>query len=478
MLPLQKIIAYIYYNYSNKEPLSVVQLPATASDRHYFRITEANGSTVIATYSLNTRENKAFIKLSEHFLSHHLNVPRILFVSDDNQCYFQEDFGDVTLFSLLPYGIIEADVSDEVRSHYFSALTQLAGFQFKASGNFDYSMCYPVAEFDRQSIHWDLNYFKYYFLKPSGIHFEEDLLEQDFLAVSDALLRDSLRFFMFRDFQSRNIMIFNGKPWLIDFQGGRKGPVLYDLASCILDAKADLPHSFREELKTHYYSLIPQQFRPEKETFEILLATNMLIRILQAFGAYGFRGMIQKKTLFLQSIPYAAANLEHLLSSGRLNVRLPHLLPLLKRITDKYTIVNKTQEQNKLTVQIFSFAYKNGIPEDSSPHGGGFVFDCRSLPNPGRIAEMQTKSGFDNEVKLLLESEHSVGKFLSYTSEIVINAINNYFERGFTNLMVSYGCTGGQHRSVFCANALFSLLKERYSTGDINIDITHRELKK
>jgi aminoglycoside/choline kinase family phosphotransferase len=476
MIPLPKIIADIYHNYSGEEPQSVVQLPATASDRLYFRVTAKNDQTVIATHSTNIRENRSFIALANHFASHGLNVPCIVFSSNDDKVYLQDDLGDVSLFSMLQQGISEAGVTEEVRMLYFNALQQLARFQFKASENLDYSHCYPVAEFDKTSMLWDLNYFKYYFLKPSGIHFEEDLLEADFHTLIDALLKDQLRYFMFRDFQSRNIMIRNNTPWLIDFQGGRKGPVLYDLASCILDAKANLPHGFRNELKEHYYSLIPHQIRPDRKAFEKSLGNCMLIRILQAFGAYGFRGMIQKKTLFLQSIPYAAANLRHLLTSGQLTLHLSHLYPLLEQITEKYNQALTEKKSEKLTIRIFSFSYKRGIPEDITINGGGFVFDCRSLPNPGRIPEMQTKTGFDREVQQLLMDEHAVGKFLSATSQIVFDAVNNYLERGFSDLMVSYGCTGGQHRSVFCANFLSEILKNKYLNSDVIIDVTHREL--
>ena len=478
MIPLPKIIADIYHNYSNEEPKSVVQLPATASDRLYFRVTAKNGRTVIATYSTNIRENRSFIALANHFAGSGLNAPRIVFTSGDGSVYFQDDLGDVSLFSLLQHGISEAGVSVEIRMLYFSALEQLAGFQFKASEHLDYAHCYPVAEFDKTSMLWDLNYFKYYFLKPSGIHFEEDLLETDFHTLIDALLKDQLRYFMFRDFQSRNIMIRNNAPWLIDFQGGRKGPALYDLASCMLDAKADLPHGFRNELKEHYYSLIPQHFRPDKEQFEQSLSNCMLIRILQAFGAYGFRGMIQKKTLFLQSIPYAAANLRHLLSSGHLTLDLPHLYPLLHQMTEQYNQVFPEKKSENLTIRIFSFSYKKGIPEDTSTNGGGFVFDCRSLPNPGRIAEMQTKTGFDKEVRKLLEIDDAVGRFLASSTQLVINAADNYLNRGFTDLMVCFGCTGGQHRSVFCANATEQLLLKMYPHEKVTIDLIHRELLK
>jgi aminoglycoside/choline kinase family phosphotransferase len=476
MIPLPKIIADIYQKYSGEKPFSVVQLPATASDRLYFRITSHTKHTVIATHSSNLRENNSFINLARHFASHKLNVPQILHVEPDFSTYIQEDLGDMSLFSLLQEQPGN-NITEPIKSHYTKALKQLIRFQIDASKNLDFSQCYPVETFDKQSMMWDLNYFKYYFLKPSTIQFEEDLLEKDFHTITDSLQKDDLQYFMFRDFQSRNIMISGNEPWLIDFQGGRKGPVLYDLASCILDAKANLPQSFRNELTEIYYDLLPSQIRPDRDYFHQKLAACKLIRLLQALGAYGYRGMIQKKELFLQSIPYAAANLKQLLSEN-LPVVLPHLTNILQDITDKYSIQPENKKSEKLTVRIYSFSYKKGIPEDSSTNGGGFVFDCRSLPNPGRIAAMQTKTGFDKEVKQLLESDDAVGKFLASATELVSSAINNYLDRKFSDLMVSFGCTGGQHRSVFCANALAAHLQNKYPGNLIIIDQIHRELLK
>jgi aminoglycoside/choline kinase family phosphotransferase len=471
MTPLPKIIADLYQKFSGEQAYSVVQLPATASDRLYFRITGISKQTYIATHSKNVRENKSFINLSRHFASHNLHVPQVLHVEPDFTTYIQEDLGDTTLFSLLQKNII----SDEIRKFYNEALEQLVGFQFGASTNLDFSHCYPVESFDIKSMMWDLYYFKYYFLKPSNIHFEEDLLEKDFQTLTEYLQKKQHSTFMFRDFQSRNIMIHNNKVYLIDYQGGRRGPFMYDIASCILDAKADLPIDFRTELIDTYYNLLP--VKPLREEFDNELKACKLMRILQAFGAYGFRGMIQKKTLFLQSIPYAAANLGQLLRES-LPFDLPHLFPLLQIITEKYSSPIISTNSKKLTVRVFSFSYKKGIPEDSSTNGGGFVFDCRSLPNPGRLAEMQTKTGFDAEVKSLLESDDAVGKFLHSASALVGHAVDNYHSRGFTDLMVSFGCTGGQHRSVFCANALTALLKKQYADADIIIDLNHRELMK
>ncbi len=474
MIPLTKIIADIYQKYSGSEPFSLIQLPATASDRLYFRITSHTKQTVIATHSQNVRENKSFVNLAKHFASHTLNVPQILHVEPDFSTYLQEDLGDISLFSLLQEQP-ENQITENIKRHYANALQQLIRFQFDASGNLDFTQCYPVEAFDKQSMMWDLNYFKYNFLKPSAIEFEEDLLEKDFHTMTDFLLNDDLQFFMFRDFQSRNIMISGNESWLIDFQGGRKGPVLYDLASCILDAKANLPLVFRNELTDLYYSLLPSQHKPERDSFNTKLLACKLIRLLQSFGAYGYRGMIQKKELFLQSIPLAAANLKQLLSEN-LPIILPHLTKILQDITDKYTIQPEIKKSEKLTVRIFSFSYKKGIPPDNTTNGGGFVFDCRSLPNPARIAEMQTKTGFDIEVKQLLESEDAVGKFLASATELVSSAINNYLDRKFTDMMVSFGCTGGQHRSVFCANALAALLQKKYPVNRVIIELIHWEL--
>jgi aminoglycoside/choline kinase family phosphotransferase len=471
---LPKKIAETFEKLSGSKHHSIVQLPQTASDRLYFRITDVSGNSFIATHSNNLIENQSFIKLTQHFHSHGLNVPQIFFQNEDCSTYIQQDLGDVSLFSLLQS--TNQPIDNQIKSLYKAALQQLVEFQFVASKDLDFRNCYPVESFDKVSIHWDLNYFKYYFLKLSPIHFEEHLLEREFQTIIDFFSQQNFSQFMYRDFQSRNIMIVNKEPFFIDYQGGRKGPYTYDLASCILDAKADLPFDFRDEIVKYYYTLIHRHTNISRDAFQNLLQWSMLIRIMQAMGAYGFRGFIQKKSLFLQSIPYAAKNLQHLIHHSDFANSLPYLFSILETICKTYSFAESENDIDKLTVHLYSFSYKKGIPEDSSSNGGGFIFDCRSLPNPGRNPHFQTKTGFDNDVIEQLEKEPAVIHFIENTSSVVVQAVENYLQRGFTNLLVAYGCTGGQHRSVFCANELSKLLHTTFANSSMRVKLIHREL--
>lgn len=474
MKPIQYKISEIYTELSGNKAKAVVQLPASASDRTYFRITNSDNSTLIAAHNLNIRENLSFINLSKHFQKYNLNVPEVFYFNKEQTIYFQEDLGDLSLFSKIQQGDRNSQTyEDELFSFYKKALEQLADIQIDAAYDLDFKNCYPVEEFDETSMLWDLNYFKYYFLKISEIHFEEDLLEKEFKTLINYLLGRNSKYFMFRDFQSRNIMIKDNETYLIDFQGGRKGPLSYDIASCTLDAKANLSFEFRERIIEYYFELISKKITISKEEFENELSATYLIRIMQAFGAYGFRGLWQKKQLFIQSIPLAARNLQHLIKTRNFDFNIDYLLSILSQIAEKYVEKEAEKISDKLSIRVNSFSYKKGIPEDTTENGGGFVFDCRALPNPGRIPEMQLKTAFDDEVSSMLEKSQEVKAFINNTFEIVSPSIENYLQRGFKNLMISFGCTGGQHRSVYCANAISKLIEEKYN---IEIKLNHREL--
>lgn len=475
MKPVQRIIEELYIDFAGEKPIQIQQLPTSASDRTYFRLTTKKHKTYLVARNACVRENDAFIYLSKHFARYGIHVPSILHVNKDHTLYVLEDLGDQTLFSHLENERKNANTIGSItKEYYLKAFDQLMTMQTIASDTIDFNQCYPVPEFDRQSMQWDLNYFKYYFLKPSGILFEEDVLEKEFQILLDELTNYEYSGFMFRDFQSRNIMIQDDKVFLIDYQGGRKGPLLYDLASCLLDAKADLPFAFRIGLKEAYAAKLAATMNKKQIEIDAELSGFMLLRILQAFGAYGFRGWFQKKPLFLQSIPPAAANLAYLLHQQNVLKNAPYLKSLLTQITERY-ILPKEKHTKELTVRIVSFSYKKGIPEDMSTNGGGFVFDCRSLPNPGRLPQMQVLSGLDSDVSEMLENEKEVIDFISGTAKLVTHTIENYLQRGFTDLMVSYGCTGGQHRSVYCAAYLANTLHAQYG-NTIIVDVVHREL--
>ncbi len=477
MLSAESTLIELYKLHSGNYPDKVVALPASGSDRSYFRILN-NDSTVIGALNASVKENEAFFYFSQQFKQHGLPVPEVLIVSSDKKTYLQSDLGDETLFSILT----KQGLSDEVVKYYSEAVKWLPSFQVKGIKELDISYCYPRKYFDRQSMMWDLNYFKYYFARLSGIVFDEQALEDDFETLVSFLMEADTGAFMFRDFQSRNIMIHNATTFFIDYQGGRSGPLQYDLASLLYDAKANLPPSFRNQLVDLYLhqlmSIINDNEHPKSQLtkdfkesrFLKYLDGFILMRILQALGAYGFRGFYQKKEHFLQSIPYALGNLEYLFSQPSFNLHLPELVKILKAAIENKNL-SMPKPQN-LAVRITSFSYKKGIPADTSGNGGGFVFDCRALPNPGRLIEYQNQSGLDKPVINYLKTYAEMSHFLENVYNLVDAAVKNYNERGFTNLMINFGCTGGRHRSVYSAERLAEHLNNKFG---LNIEPEHTE---
>lgn len=439
-------------------PEKIELLPASGSDRSYFRIFSDDGKSCIGTWNEEVKENEAFIYFSDHFNKCMLPVPEVLIVDKNKKTYLQSDLGDDTLFSVLSSN----GLSDEVVFHYMNVVRWLPAFQVRGIKGLDLSYCYPRQHFDRQSMMWDLNYFKYYFARLSGIKFDEQALEDDFQTLVDFLLTANRNYFMFRDFQSRNIMILNNKPYFIDYQGGRSGALQYDLASLLYDAKANLPPAFRNELIEEYLKALAVETNKEINRDDFLKFFNgfALLRILQALGAYGFRGFYQKKEHFLQSIPYAMKNLRQLFGNNDFIVKLPELSKLPDYGSN--AVVLREIPKTDLKVRITSFSYKHGIPNDTTGNGGGFVFDCRALPNPGRLVDYQTQSGLDEPVIIYLKAFPEINSFLENVFNIVDAAVKNYIDRGFKNLMVSFGCTGGRHRSVYCAEKLAEHLQQKF----------------
>lgn len=449
------ILKRLFLQWSGEASVAVEELPASGSDRSYFRISGQNRQA-IGAWNGDLSENKAFIGFSKHFTNAGLPVPEVYLGSGDGRAYLQTDLGDTTLFGLLS----AEGLTEEVRNLYRQAVGWLPAFQIKGAKGLDFSLCYPRSSFDRQSMMWDLNYFKYYFARLSGKGFDEQALEDDFTRLSDFLLQAESTFFLYRDFQSRNIMIVDHKPVFIDFQGGRKGPLQYDIASLLFDAKANLPFAFREELLGLYISEAGKIAEFDENEFRRYYYGFVLIRILQALGAYGFRGFYQKKEHFLQSIPFALDNLEYLFNHHPIGIKIPELEKLLLSFISSEQL--RAYAKPGLKVRVHSFSYKHGIPPDDSGNGGGFVFDCRALPNPGRFAEYQSLNGTDEEVIKYLSAHSETGIFMASVYSMVDQAVENYLSRGFENLMVSFGCTGGQHRSVYCAEQLANHLNKRY----------------
>lgn len=451
----QKILSALYKQWSGEEVSSKTQLPVSGSDRRYYRMI-GEGSQVIGAWNADVSENLAFVKLAEHFASLGLPVPEVYLSDESQKAYLQTDLGDTHLFGLLT----AEGLSEHVKDLYRQVIGWLPQFQMAGQNGLDFSICYPRSAFDRQSMHWDLNYFKYYFVRLSGETFNEQALEDDFDRLINFLLQAGQDYFLYRDFQSRNVMVVENRTFFIDFQGGRRGPLQYDLASLLFDAKANLPNSFREELLQLYMEKAGIVPGFDKDEFLKYYYGFVLIRILQAMGAYGFRGFYQKKEHFLQSIPYALDNIQYILDHHHPGIEFPELEKLLRTFVKSETL--RAYAKPMLKVRITSFSYREGIPADNSGNGGGFVFDCRALNNPGRLPEYQLLSGKDKEVKHFLAALPEMATFLASVYNLVDQAVENYMHRGFENLMVSFGCTGGQHRSVYSAEHLAAHLSQKY----------------
>lgn len=460
----------LYHSYTGVPAENIIEFPSSGSNRRYFRLTGVQ--TLIGVCGTSIEENEAFLYMAEYFRTCGLPVPEVYKVSGDRTCYLQEDLGDTLLFNVIEEGRKTGVFSEEEKILVRKTMRLLPAVQFAGAGGFDFSRCYPQPEFNRRSIFWDLNYFKYCFLKATGVEFQEDKLEDDFGKMSEVLLQaSSTTTFMYRDFQSRNVMVKEGEPWLIDFQGGRRGPVYYDVASFLWQAKANYPDSLRQELLREYIDAL-RAYKPVDETeFYSRLRHFVLFRTLQVLGTYGFRGYFEKKPHFLQSVPFAIANLRELLKEGY--PEFPYLCDVLGRLVQLECFAQPAAKP-VLTVRVMSFSYKKGIPEDPSGNGGGYVFDCRAVHNPGKYERYKSLTGLDEPVICFLEEDGEILDFLGHVYALVDASVKRYMERGFSNLSVSFGCTGGQHRSVYSAQHLAERLNRKFG---VRVELIHREQK-
>ena len=465
MIP--KILYELYKKYTGCDAVEITELPSSGSNRRYFRL--SGEPTLIGVVGTSVEENEAFIYMAKHFKEKNLPVPEVLIVSDDHIAYLQEDLGDTILYNVIEKGRLTSVFSDEEKRLLVKTIRKLPDLQFAGADGMDFRHCYPSPGFDARSIMWDLNYFKYCFLKATGLDFLEGKLEDDFQRLTDVLLRSSSATFMYRDFQSRNVMIKDGEPWFIDFQGGRKGPVYYDVASFLWQAKANFPNSLRQELLKEYIDALRKYIPVNEDYFYSQLHHFVLFRTLQVLGAYGFRGYFEKKPHFMQSVPFAIANLRELLK-----VPYPEYPYLSKVLTDLVNMKQFTDDLQKrtLTVRVMSFAYKKGIPNDPSGNGGGYVFDCRAVNNPGKYDRYKPFTGLDQPVIKFLEDDGEIFPFLEHAYELVDAHVKRFMERGFTNMMVCFGCTGGQHRSVYSAQKMAQHINEKFN---VKVELVHRE---
>lgn len=462
----------MFEDHFHEEMISFEVLPPSGSYREYCRI-KSESQQAIGSWNQDVQENTAFLKFSEHFFIQGIAVPQIYAVNAAKTCYLQEDLGKLTLFDYINQIRENEGFSEKIILVYKKVLDELPRIQITAGKGIDYRHCYPRDAFDKQSMMWDLNYFKYYFLKLARISFDEQALEDDFEHFTAYLLKAESNFFLYRDFQSRNIMMKDNKVAFIDYQGGRKGALQYDLASLLYDAKADIPQAIRNELLEYYLDVLEKYKPVDRNKFKAFYTGYVLIRIMQAMGAYGFRGFYEKKEHFLKSIPYALENLKYLLQHNNIPESLPELFKVLEDVTQSEYLKKFGVSKNMLTIRVESFSYKKGLPVDPSGNGGGFIFDCRAIHNPGRYEEYKQLTGKDPQVIQFLESNSEIAAFLDHVFALTKQSVSTYLSRGFKHLSISFGCTGGQHRSVYSAEKTAEYLRNNFP---VNVVLSHREL--
>ena len=454
----------LYRQYTGHEPEQVQQLTPAGSNRRYFRL--GPEPACIGVQGESKAENRAFLYMAKYFSQKGLPVPHIWAVSEDGLYYLQEDLGDTLLFDAIRQGRTTGNFNPAETELLHKTIALLPALQMEGAG-MDFSYCYPQPELNRKSVLWDLNYFKYCYLKTTGADFREDKLEDDFQQMATLLPQGGIQAFMYRDFQSRNVMIKNGTPWFIDFQGGRRGPVYYDVASFLWQAKANYTDELREALLRTYLNTLASYRQVDEQDFRNRLRHFVLFRHIQVLGAYGFRGCFERKPHFLESIPYALRNLRRILQEPF--PEYPYLIQLLQKLTEPVPVPEKLPG---LTVHVTSFSYKKGIPSDPTGNGGGFVFDCRAVHNPGKYECYKKLTGLDEPVIRFLEEDGEILTFLNHAYALVDASVTRYLERGFSHLSVCFGCTGGQHRSVYAAQHLAAHLHQEFG---IRVELEHRE---
>ncbi|MDR2083825.1 MAG: phosphotransferase [Bacteroidales bacterium] len=456
----------------------------SGSNREYYRISYSKDKTLIAVYSPNSNETKAFLHFTKVLENAEVNVPQIIYANKNDNIYLLKDLGEISLFD-----IISTKTTKYLTKHMLDlckkALSQLVYIQFEAANKIDYDKAYPTSRMDMQSIMWDLNYFKYNFLKLTGIDFDERALENDFLNFTGIIMQIKPQTFVYRDFQSRNIIVNNDELGFIDYQGGRKGPNVYDLASFIYQAKAKFSDQDRANLISHYFNEVKKYISNyNRKTFKRDLKFVRLLRAMQTLGAYGYRGIVENKPHFVQSLDLGIENFIQALDDCRNELLIfPEMNKIVDEIKNKYRTKNTETDTDNVNVvretplllEIYSFSYlKDDIPTHEK-HGGGFVFDCRCLPNPFWKEDLKHLSGLDKNVKYYLNSKQEVNEFVNNVKNIINQAVSDYYDRGHESLMISFGCTGGKHRSVYCAERIAEIYKK---SDKVKVVVKHLQRKR
>ena len=480
---IENKLSALFEQWSGQQPTQISALPVSGSDRRYFRLTQESFSA-IGVYNANLKENKAFLQFTGAFQQVGLKVPKVYSSDLAEEFYLLEDLGDLTLLQALEQARSAEPLSMEfppqILDYYRDAHHKLVLLQIEGAKKINFDYCYPTALFNKQSMLWDCNQFKYWYLQPTQCLYDELALETDFHTLCAYLSKADGDYFMFRDFQARNIMVHENELYFIDYQGGRKGPLQYDVASLLFQAKAQIPNALREELLAHYIKAVKTYIDIDESSFRSFYYGFVLIRCMQVLGAYGFKGYYQQKAHFLKSIPYELENLKWILKNVQLPIDIDYLYDLLKNVlvahqNPKEVLGQKSSSvQQPLALHIQSFSYHKGALDDVSGHGIGYVFDCRLIHNPGRYMEYKQLSGLDPEVKAFFENEMEMHDFLEPIITMLTKSVNKYLERGFSDLGINFGCTGGQHRSVYAAESIARYLENRFGE-QVKINLRHRE---
>jgi aminoglycoside/choline kinase family phosphotransferase len=459
----------LYKGIFSFEPESGVAMTGSASNRKYYRLS-GGGNSCIGVVGTDVRENEAFLKIADHFRAKGINVPKVYAVSEDRLAYIQEDLGNEVLFDMLAMARKTGEGMDRVEALLCKTMYMLPKIQFEGADGLDFSVCYPQPSFDRRMVMFDLNYFKYCFLKPSGVEFDEIALQDDFERFADDLLEHDTDTFLYRDFNARNVMICGDEPYFVDFQGGRRGPVYYDVASFVWHARAGYPDATKQRMLDSYLESLAAYCQVDRKAFVQTLDLFILFRLLQVLGAYGFRGLVEHKANFITSIPSAISELRGMLE--RFSSRYPYMVSVLGQMC-ALPRFEKLPSDGVLEVKVYSCSFKKGVPYDPTGNGGGYVFDCRSIHNPGRYEPYKKLTGRDEPVIRFLEDDGEIFGFLEHAYGVVDPHVETYMKRGFTSLMVCFGCTGGQHRSVYSAEHMAHHLAQKYP--GIRVRLIHRE---
>ena len=458
-------LKYLFEKITGMHPGSVQKLTGDGSNRTYYRML-AGDVSFMGAVGTQLQENRAFFAIADKFTECGVAAPRPLVISDDEMCYIMPDFGDTTLFKMMRESREKGRFSCEDIDALCEVMRQLPDIQYKVAEVLDFDVCYPVANFDKRTVMWDLNYFKYCFLKGVGVEFDENILEDEFERLATLLLEEECDTFMYRDFQSRNVMWHNDVPCFIDFQGGRKGPVYYDVASFVWQARAKYTKDAVDKMLDSYILSLKRYRKVNRNDFMNKLRYFRVFRLLQNLGTYGYRGLFERKKKFVESIPAALTQLRQLLDE------MSQEYPLLRNLISDIALLPRFKyvENNMLEVKVCSFSYHRGIPEDYSGNGGGFVFDCRAIHNPGRYEPYKKLTGMDEPVIRFLEEKSDIKSFLDNVYSLVDNMVENYMERGFTHIQICFGCTGGQHRSVYSAEHTARHVAEKYG---VRVNVEH-----